>query len=129
MKKWLVIGLLTVSLLGCSNPTTTQANQPQSISPANALSMIENDPSVILLDVRTQSEYLEIRIDGAILLPLNEITLRALDVLPDKNAVIIVYCRSGNRSAQAVELLQGLGYTDLYDLGGIIDWPYDTVSG
>jgi rhodanese-related sulfurtransferase len=128
MKKWLVIILLTTSMFACAG-TTTDPNRPRSISPANALNMIENDPSAVLVDVRTASEYEEIRIEGAVLLPLNEITLRALDVLPDKNATIIVYCRSGNRSAQAVELLYGLGYTNLYDLGGILDWPYDTVSG
>jgi rhodanese-related sulfurtransferase len=129
MKPYLVIFLLTLAMLGCAGGTTADPNRPRSISPANALNMIENDPSAVLVDVRTASEYAEIRIDGALLLPLNEITLRALDVLPDKNATIIVYCRSGNRSAQAVELLYGLGYTKLYDLGGILDWPYDTVSG
>jgi phage shock protein E len=128
MKKLWLIGLLTMAMIGCAG-TTADPTLPKTITPRNALTMLQNDPSVILLDVRTESEYLETRIDGAILLPLSEITLRALDVLPNKQATIIVYCRSGNRSAQAVELLHGLGYTDLYDLGGILSWPYDTVSG
>lgn len=130
MKHLLVIGLTLLALIGCtSNTTTEDPNLPQPISPSAAVALLENDPSAILLDVRTESEYVEIRIDGAILLPLNEITLRAQDLLPDKQANIIVYCRSGNRSSQAVELLYGLGYENVHDLGGILDWPYDTVSG
>lgn len=128
MKKLWLIGLLTLAMIGCAG-TTADPTLPKTITPRNALTMLENDSTVILLDVRTQSEYLEIRIDGAVLLPLNEITLRAQDVLINKQATIIVYCRSGNRSAQAVQLLHGLGYTNLYDLGGIQSWPYATVSG
>jgi rhodanese-related sulfurtransferase len=128
MKKLWLIGLLTLAMIGCVG-TTADPTLPKTITPRNALTMLENDSTVILLDVRTQSEYLEIRIDGAVLLPLNEITLRAQDVLINKQATIIVYCRSGNRSAQAVQLLHGLGYTNLYDLGGIQSWPYATVSG
>ncbi|MCK7487566.1 MAG: rhodanese-like domain-containing protein [Bacillus subtilis] len=120
--------LALFAVVGCSTTPTTM-NSPQTISAKKGKELMANDPSIILVDVRTESEYLEIRIDGALLLPLSSITLDAIHVLPDKNATIILYCRSGNRSAQAAQLLDGLGYTKIYDMGGILDWPYDTVSG
>ena len=84
---------------------------------------------MILLDVRTEQEYQEKHIPGAILIPVQEIENRATSELPDKNVVIFVYCRSGARSANAAKILVGKGYTHIYDIGGIIDWPYETVSG
>jgi len=83
----------------------------------------------ILLDVRSESEFNEQRIDGAIVLPVDEIINRAAAVLPDKDTAILVYCRSGSRSATASNELVGMGYTNVYDIGGIIDWPYGTISG
>ena len=83
----------------------------------------------ILLDVRSESEFNEQRIDGAIVLPVDEISNRAAAVLPDKDTAILVYCRSGSRSATASNELVGMGYTNVYDIGGIIDWPYGTISG
>lgn len=83
--------------------------------------------NVIILDVRTQAEYDEGHIQGAILLPDNEIKDKAESVLPDKNATILVYCRTGRRSALASEELIRMGYTDIYDFGGIVDWPYEIV--
>ena len=64
-------------------------------------------------------------IPGALLLPLGQITDRAQEVLPDKEAPWLVYCRTGRRSADAVQKLEALGYTTLYDLGGILSWPYE----
>ena len=81
----------------------------------------------ILLDVRTAEEFREIRIAGAVLIPDNEIRGRAAAELSDKNAVILVYCRSGRRSANAAYELIGMGYKNVYDFGGIIDWPYSTI--
>ena len=83
----------------------------------------------VLLDVRTESEFREIRISGAILIPDNEIRSRAKTELPDKEILILVYCRSGRRSANAARELVSLGYTNVCDFGGIIDWPYQTISG
>ena len=91
--------------------------------------MMEESDDYILLDVRTEEEYLELRIDGAILIPDFEITDRAEADLPDKESLILVYCRSGRRSALASEQLAALGYTNVYDFGGIQSWPYETVKG
>lgn len=83
---------------------------------------------VIVLDVRTPEEYAQGYIEGAILLPDYEIASKAETVLPDKDATILVYCRSGNRSAGAAKKLVELGYTGVYDFGGIFDWPYEVVK-
>ncbi|MCT4542123.1 MAG: rhodanese-like domain-containing protein [Vallitalea sp.] len=83
--------------------------------------MIEGN---IILDVRTQAEYDQGYIEGATLLPLDSILDDNLESLPDKNQIILVYCRSGNRSATAAKALIDAGYTNVYDFGGIIDWPY-----
>jgi phage shock protein E len=128
MKALFLALLILFAIAGCTSTPTTMKS-PQTISASKGKNLIDSDPTILLIDVRTEAEYLEIRIDGAILLPLADITLNAINVLPDKNATIILYCRSGNRSAQAALLLDGLGYTKIYDMGGIIDWPYDTVSG
>ncbi|PKL01401.1 MAG: rhodanese-like domain-containing protein [Tenericutes bacterium HGW-Tenericutes-1] len=90
--------------------------------------MMDDNPEIILVDVRTQSEFDEGHIEGAILLPLDTLSSNAQKVLKDKSAIIIVYCRSGNRSATAVDLLYDLGYANLYDMGGIIYWPYGIVN-
>jgi len=87
-----------------------------------------NQEEVIVLDVRTVSEYSQGHIENSVLLPVDEIKTKATSVLPDKDAVILVYCRSGNRSFYATKDLLELGYTNVYDFGGIISWPYDIVS-
>jgi len=95
----------------------------------NIIDMVRNEKDIILLDVRTPEEYMEKRIPGSILLPNYEIKDRATDVIPDKNARIVVYCRSGRRSAEAANTLRELGYSNVFDLGGINNWPYETISG
>lgn len=87
------------------------------------------DSTYILLDVRTEQEYQEKRIPGAILIPDYELAERAEVELPDKRQVIFIYCRSGNRSETAARLLVEMGYNHVYDIGGIIDWPYETTQG
>ena len=99
------------------------------ISAQEAKQIIDESDSYILLDVRTEDEYSEQRIDGAILIPHTDINTKAPDELPDKDATILVYCRSGVRSAAASDALAQMGYVHVYDIGGIIDWPYGTVSG
>ena len=91
--------------------------------------IIDGEEPYILLDVRTEVEYSQTRIDGAVLIPNTEIGARAPEELPDKEATILVYCRSGARSAAASETLAQMGYIHVYDFGGIINWPYETVSG
>ncbi len=104
------------------------AAQVRSISPADAKARLDSGEEIILLDVRTAEEYLSGHITGSILLPLDELDAKADETLKDKNAIIYVYCRSGRRSKIAAEMLAGMGYTQVFDLGGIIDWPYGTST-
>jgi len=108
-------------LVGC-----TQSAEYQKISAEEASKMMTEE--VIILDVRTQGEYDEGHIPGAVLLPDSEVAQRAEEILPNKGQTILVYCRSGRRSALAAEALAKLGYTDVYDFGGIIDWPGEITT-
>ena len=99
----------------------------QKITAAEAKGMTDNGQGIIL-DVRTEEEYNEGHIAGALLLPLAEVEARAAEVLPDKAKAVLVYCRSGRRSALAAQALTQLGYSNVYDLGGINSWPYDVVK-
>ena len=83
----------------------------------------------ILLDVRTDEEFREGHISGAILIPDYEIAVRAESEFPDKDVIILVYCRSGRRSALAAQALSDMGYSNIFDFGGIIDWPYEIITG
>ncbi len=103
--------------------------QPSNISPEEAQKRLKSGEDIILLDVRTQGEYEEKHIPGGILIPVDGLKKRAEAELPDKNKVLFVYCRSGNRSATASNILAELGYKNVYNLGGIIDWPYEVESG
>ena len=136
----LAIGLLLL-FTACSNNTGAadragdaldDADKPalswQTITATEARNMMAEAGSFILLDVRTEEEFRERRIDGALLIPYNEIWDRAETELYDKDAVILLYCRSGRRSALAAAELVALGFTSIYDFGGIIDWPYESVS-
>lgn len=99
------------------------------ITPEEAKARLDKGEKIIILDVRTEEEFNEKRIPNSILVPVEGIDKDAPSKLTDKNATIFVYCRSGRRSAIAVEVLTLMGYTKVYDLGGIDDWPYETVSG
>ena len=100
----------------------------RSLSAGEAKEMMADGEEYVLLDVRTDEEYKEKRIDGAVLIPDYEIAGRVEQELPDRDARILIYCRSGRRSALAAQALIDLGYTNVYDFGGINDWPYDTVK-
>jgi len=89
---------------------------------------MDSGDEIIILDVRTQEEYDAGHIAGAILIPNETIIDTKPDLLPDLDAEILVYCRSGNRSAQSAKKLLAIGYTNVYDFGGIIDWPYEVVT-
>lgn len=99
------------------------------IDPAEAKKRLDLEKGIILLDVRTQEEYLENHIPKSTLIPLVVLAKEASQKLPDQQATIFVYCRSGNRSKAAVRLLVKQGYTNVFNLGGINRWPYKTVSG
>jgi phage shock protein E len=100
----------------------------EKISAEKAKEVMDNSSDLIILDVRTEEEYKSGHIDGAVLIPDYEIETKAEEILEDKNTTILVYCRSGRRSALAAQVLSDLGYTLVYDFGGIIDWPYDVVT-
>lgn len=99
------------------------------ISAEEAYTMMNESSDFVLLDVRTEEEFEEKRIDGAVLIPDYEISTSAEIELPDKEALIFICCRSGRRSANVANELIEMGYTNVYDFGGIIDWLYETVSG
>ena len=97
----------------------------QQISQEEAKRIMDSGEEHIILDTREQYEYDESHIPGAILIPYTEIENKAEEMLPDKNAQILVYCRSGRRSKIASQSLADLGYTNVKEFGGIIDWPYE----
>ena len=99
------------------------------IDPSEAKKRLDTEKGIILLDVRTREEYSENHIPKSTLIPLNVLGLDASKKLPDQQATIFAYCRSGNRSRAAVKMLTKQGYTNVFDLGGIIRWPYRTVAG
>ena len=90
--------------------------------------MMDEGKPYTLLDVRTLEEFNAGWIKGAMLIPVDELGARAEKELPEKSVPILIYCRSGVRSARAARILAELGYTKIYDLGGIINWPYGTVK-
>ena len=119
-----IIPLIT----GCSTDHEYVEKTYNTIKPEEAKEMMTDNENVIILDVREKDEYDEGHIEDALLLSNNDITFKAEEVLPDKSATILVYCRSGNRSAQASQKLAELDYTNVYDFGGILDWPYELVT-
>ena len=102
-------------------------NTYEQITPAEAKEIMDTEQDYIILDVRTEEEFAEGHIEGAILIPDDEITEKAESILTDKDQQILVYCRSGRRSKNAASLLVELGYTNVKEFGGIIDWPYGTT--
>ena len=126
--------LLAAALLlaGCSARTAVASGPespgPHRISATQAHQMMSELADFVILDVRTPQEFGTRRIEGAVLLPYREIRAGAGYQLPDKTRVILVYCQAGRRSAIAAGELAALGYTNVYDFGGIDRWPYGTVS-
>ena len=98
------------------------------ITPEEAHEIMLRESDYVILDVRTETEFAEGHIFNAVLLPDYEIIDRASEVIPDKDEMILVYCRSGRRSKNASAELAAQGYTNVYEFGGIIDWPYDVVT-
>ena len=118
-----LLSSLLLLLTGCSgNPSGTSYQQ---ITQEAAKEMMDTQ-EVIVLDVREQSEYDSGHIPGAVLLPVGSIDEEtAAAVIPEKDSTVLVYCRSGNRSKTASSTLAGLGYTNIYEFGGINTWPYE----
>ena len=127
MKKILPVLLAVLLLTGCAAPagelTYRQINMDE------AITLMEEESDYILLDVRTPQEFADKRIPGAINIPNETIGTEEIPELPEQDQLILVYCRSGNRSKQASEKLAALGYTNVVEFGGINDWPGETVTG
>ena len=111
--------------VGCSDGGSVSYDQ---ISGTEAKALIDSESGYVIIDARTQEEYDQGHIPGAILIPEHEIADRAEKELPDKDQLIFVYCRSGRRSKIAAEELVKLGYTNVKEFGGIIDWEYEIVK-
>lgn len=136
MKKMIAAVLIVIIMLcaGCSSKQNAQAPPAEKtpvvkIMAEEAKTRLDRGDKIIIVDVRTPAEYNEAHIKNSVLLPLDSIRDNAAAVIPDKDAVYFVYCRSGVRSATAAAQLVEMGYKNIYDLGGIKDWPHEKVSG
>lgn len=129
MKKLVAILLTLITLIlaaSCGKTENETEAVYMNINAQQAKEIMDTETGYVILDVRTQEEFDSGHVPGAILIPDYEIKEKAPQVLTDKNQKILVYCRSGRRSKLACEDLVNLGYTNLYEFGGIIDWPYET---
>ena len=127
MRRWIPFLFLLFLLAGCT-ASNEQENSYRQISMDEAVTMMEEESGYIILDVRTPEEFGERHIPNAINIPNETIGSEDIQELPDKDQLILVYCRSGNRSKQASGKLAELGYTNIVEIGGINDWTGDTVS-
>ena len=127
MKKLLFLLLAVMLLTACGQ---TKENDREAaymnITAEEAKQIMDSEEGYIILDARTQEEYNQGHIPGAIVISHEEIAEKAEKMLTDKDQLILVYCRSGRRSKIAAETLVELGYTNIKEFGGIIDWPYET---
>ena len=127
MKRIIPILMALLLLSGCA--TQSAKKTYRQITMEEAVTMLEEETGYTILDVRTAQEYSEKHIPGAINLANESIGTEDIPELPDKDQLILVYCRSGNRSKQASEKLVKLGYTNIVEIGGINSWPGETVAG
>lgn len=121
----LILALFLLAGIATSAPHTTRYRQA---TMEEAMDIMQKEQDYIILDVRTEPEFSAGHIPGAVLLPNETIGTEEIPLLPDKNQLILVYCRSGNRSKQASEKLARLGYTNIVEFGGINSWPGDIVT-
>jgi len=126
MKKLIFLLLAVMLLTACGqDKENDQGAVYVNITAEEAKQIMDTEEGYIILDVREQEEYDAGHIPGAILIPYTQIAEKAEEVLTDKDQLILVYCRSGRRSKIAAEALAELGYTNIKEFGGIIDWPYE----
>ena len=128
MQRIIPLFLILLVLTGCTAPVQ-QAAEYRQIRMNEAITMMEEEADYIILDVRTVEEYQEKHIPGAMNIPNETIGDEEIPELPDKGQLILVYCRSGNRSKQAASKLAALGYSNIVEFGSINSWPGETVSG
>lgn len=127
LKGWMMMLVISLCLFGAT-ACADGAHSYEQITPEQAKTLMDTEKEYVILDARTAAEFAEGHIENAILIPEYEIAARAERELPDKDALILVYCRSGRRSKIASEELVKLGYTNVKEFGGILDWPYDVVK-
>ena len=127
MKRFVPFLFSFLLLAGCAAPVESDASYQLSMD--EAIAIMESESDYIILDVRTPEEFADKHIPDAINIPNETIGTEEIPELPDKEQLILVYCRSGNRSKQASDKLANLGYTNIVEFGGINDWPGETVSG
>lgn len=127
MKRIIPILMALLLLSGCATQSVKKTYRQ--ITMEEAVTMLEEETGYTILDVRTAQEYSEKHIPGAINIANESIGTEDIPELPDKDQLILVYCRSGNRSKQASEKLVKLGYTNIVEIGGINRWPGETVAG
>ena len=127
MRKLIPFFAALLLIAGCAAPA--QESGYRQVTAEEAIALMEEESGYIILDVRTAQEYSEKHIPKAVNIPNESIGTEEIPALPDKNQLILVYCRSGNRSKQASEKLAALGYTNVVEFGGINSWPGETVSG
>ena len=124
-----LIFVLALLLTGCGDTSSAEKNTYEQITQEAAKEMMDTMDDAIVLDVREQDEFDAGHIPGAILLPVGTITAgTAAAVIPEKDTLVLVYCRSGNRSKTASSALAELGYTNIYEFGGINTWPYEVET-
>ena len=126
MKKLCFLILAAMLLTACGQNHHQEAVY-MNITAQEAKEIMDTQQGYVILDVRAQEEYDQGHIPGAIVIPHEEITEKAEAVLQDKNQLILVYCRSGRRSKIAADALVELGYTNIKEFGGILDWPYEVA--
>lgn len=126
MKLLLTISAVLLLLTGCGAEDAPTYRQ---VSSDEAAAMMASESDYLILDVRTREEYEQGHIPGAVCVPNESIGSGELSALPRKDQLILVYCRSGNRSKQAAQKLADLGYTNVVEFGGILSWTGETVSG
>ena len=130
LKGLIIMLLISLSLFGmtaCDGENKKSSTYEQ-ITAEQAKTIMDTEKDYVIIDARTEEEFAEGHIKNAILIPEYEIANRAEKELPDKEQLILVYCRSGRRSKIASEELVKLGYSNVKEFGGIIDWPYDIVK-
>ena len=128
LKGLIIVLSILLSLFGLTACGDDNNNSYEQITPQEAKTIMDTESDYIIIDARTTEEFAEGHIENAILIPEYGIADRAEKELPDKEQLILVYCRSGRRSKIASEELVKLGYTNVKEFGGIIDWPYETVK-
>ena len=126
MKKCLCVMLAMLLFTACGQQNKeSQEAKYMNITAQEAKEIMDTQEGYVILDARTQEEYDQGHIPGAVLIPYDEVLQKAETILTDKNQLILVYCRSGRRSKLASQDLEKLGYTNIREFGGIIDWPYE----